>query len=359
MMTREPPAKLVCCSGGLRPPSVSAGACGGHRPPLQGLARTSRVLLSVLTICALALLSRAAEDRFGDPLPKGAIQRLGTTRLRYSGVHDLRYLPDGRGLIASGGRIDIWDLAAGRLQTNFVIGRSGVASVMPRKDGKVLLVADGAGNVREWDIEQRRELRSWPTKQRGLSLAYYSPDETRVLTSGSTPPTLKEWNLADGKELIAIRGKTHWFSEAIYGPDGRTAIAGGPAGSDEVLAHYDLRTGALLREWLKDYGVYERCLAVSPDGSRFLVGSRHQATEWQLDGYKMLKSFRGHLGHAVVSVAYCRNPDHLLTGSRDGSIRRWDRLKAEVLARWWAHPGYVTRLQVSPDGKWALSYGGG
>ena len=113
-----------------------------------------------------------------------------------------------------------------------------------------------------------------------------------------------------------------------------------------MLAHYDLSNGRLVKEWFKDYSVYERCLAVSPDGSRLLVGSRHQATEWQLDGGKMLKSFRGHAGHAVIAVAYCRNPDQLLTGSRDGSIRRWDRLKARVLAQWWAHPEYVTRRSV-------------
>lgn len=318
-----------------------------------------RAAFAIVLACAVSLTTRAAEDLLGDPLPKNAVQRLGTTRLRYSGVNDVRYLPDGRGLIASGRRIEIWDLAAGRMQTNLVVSRSGVVSMMPRKDGKVLLVADSGGNVREWDLDQRRELRSWATGQKGLNLAYYSPDETRVLTCGTRPPTLKEWNLADARELIAISGRMHSFTEAVYGADGRTAIAGGPAGSDAVLAHYDLRTGTLLHEWLKDYNLYARCLAVSPDGARLLAGSRSKATEWQLDGYKPLAGFTGHLGGAVVSLAYCKEPDQLLTGSRDGSIRRWNRLKKQVLARWWPHPEYVTRLQVSPDGKWVLSYGGG
>ncbi len=318
-----------------------------------------RIAFTIVLVCAMLLSARAAEDLFGDPLPKNAVQRLGTTRLRNASVSDIRYLPDGRGLVASGRRVEIWDLAAGRIQTNLVASRNGIISVMPRKDGKALLVADSGGNVREWSLNPQRELRSWPTGQRGLRLAYYSPDETRVLTCGATPPTLKEWNLADGKELVSIRGKLHSFYEAVYGADGRTAIAGGPAGSGTVLAHYDLQTGTLLHEWLKDYNIYERCLAVSPDGARLLSGSRSRATETQLDDYKLLASFTGHNGGAVVSLAYCKEPDQLLTGSRDGSIRRWDRLKKQVLARWWAHPAYVTRLQVSPDGKWALSYGGG
>ncbi|MFO7947524.1 MAG: WD40 repeat domain-containing protein [Armatimonadota bacterium] len=50
-----------------------------------------------------------------------------------------------------------------------------------------------------------------------------------------------------------------------------------------------------------------------------------------------------------------------MTGSRDGSIRRWNRLPkgGEVQERWFAHSGHVNYILVSPDGNWVASYGGG
>jgi WD40 repeat protein len=320
-----------------------------------------RLLLGgALLTMPLALAAHAAEDRLGDPLPDGAVQRLGTLRLRYSGgIADLRYLPDGRGLIAVGNQIEIWDLAAGELQAKHQVCEGRIASVALRSDAGALLVADTGGTVHEWDLTNAAELRSWETGQSGLRTAHYSPDEQRVLTTGSKPPTIKEWDLPTGRELVSITGRMHYFHEGIYGPDGKTAFVNGGAGSEPILAHYDLATGEPLNEWLPDYYAHARSIVLSEDGARLLVGSRHKATEWRIDGYELLKEFTGHQGHAVVSVAYCKEPDQLLTGSRDGSIRRWNRIEGELLLRWCPHEAYVTHMQVSPDGQWVLSYGSG
>lgn len=317
-----------------------------------------RPALIAFSALLLANFAMAAQDRLGDPLPEGATQRLGTHRLRYaSGLNDLCYLPDGRGAFAVGGKVEICDMTQGKVEATHEVCRASIMSIMPRRDGTALLVADSAGNIHEWDLIAKRALRSWPTKQPGLRCARYSPDEKRALTTGGLPPTLKEWDLATGTELISITGAMHFFNEGIYGPDGKSALVDGSNGTGPVMAHYDLTTGKLLKEWLNDYYTHMRSLALSPDGQRVLVGSRTRGTEWQLDGYKCLKTFTGHHGGAVTSVAYCKEPEQLLTGSRDGSIRRWNRLEGKVLLRWCPHEGHVTHLAVSPDGKWVLSYG--
>jgi len=314
-----------------------------------------RDALLLLFVVAAAV---PATDRFGDPLPEGAVQRLGTLRMRYRSIGDLCYLPDGRPLVATGSDLEIWDPETGLPAAKQRVGSAALVSVEPRRDGKLLLIADSAGNVLEWDLAAQKVVRQWATGQRGLRVARYSPDEKRVLTTGGAPPTLKEWDRESGKELAAITGKMHSFSEAVYGPDGRTAFVSGSAGSDPILAHYDLARGTLLKEWLNDYYSHARSLTLSPDGQRLLLGSRHKATEWQVEGLKPLGTFTGHHGHAVTAVAYCADPDQLLTGSRDGSIRRWSRATGKVLFRWVPHNGHVTRIRVSPDGKWVLSYGG-
>jgi len=317
-----------------------------------------RLILLVAAAMLTAPPTPLAQDRLGDPLPEGALGRLGTNRMRFS-VSDLGYLPDGRAVFAMGRGVEIWDLAAGEPETTHQVARGGVTSVVARRDGKALLVADGAGEVCECDVETGQVLHQWSTGQSGLRRARYSPDEKRVLTTGASPPTLKEWDLATGRERIAITGTMHSFREGIYGTEGKTAVVDGVNGSGPLLAHYDLSDGRLLKEWLNDYYTHARSIALSADGQRLLVGSRHKATEWLLGEHKLLGTYTGHHGHAVVSVAYCKDPSQILTGSRDGSIRRWNRTEREVLLRWCPHSTHVTHMAVSPDGQWVLSYGGG
>src|SRR5262249_12553036 len=56
-------------------------------------------------------------DRFGDPMPEGALVRMGTVRLRHPGVTVplLAFLPDGK-LLSSGddGMVRVWDPATGK-----------------------------------------------------------------------------------------------------------------------------------------------------------------------------------------------------------------------------------------------------
>ncbi len=316
----------------------------------------------VVTMVGLLIMSAGAwaqenTDRLGDALPADAIQRLGTMRMKYTtGVSDIGYLPAGRGIVAPGRSIHIWNLAKGEIEVKYKVSDAGLGCMMVSKDGKRLLFRSG-GDVLEWSLEEQKELHRFPTNQKSFRWVYYSPDETRVLTTGTVPPTLKEFDLATGEELIAIDGTDDvaTYYKGIYGPEGKTAFAG--AGYDDTICHYDLTTGEKLRVFLKNYCAYDMCL--SPDRKRLLVGSRSFGSEWDLDEFKMLAKFGGHHGGAVTSVAYCGEPDQMLTGSRDGSIRRWDRAKPEILLRWFPHERYVTMQRVSPDGKYVLSYGGG
>ncbi len=314
----------------------------------------------IATALILIAAGICAQDRLGDSLPEGAVQRLGTLRMRYStGIGDLIYLPDGRAAVAAGGKVDIWDTADGQIVESHAVTDASVTGINVSADGTRLLVADSNSLVREYDLTTAEEIRQWPTEQSSLQSAHYSPDETHVLTTGSRPPTIKEWDLDSGDELVSITGKMHYFHEAIYDAAGETACVVGGAGSNEVISQFDLATGEMLKTWLKDYYTHDRSIVLSEDGERILVGSRHSATEWLLSSHEQQGKFTGHHGHAVTAVAYCKEPEQLLTGSRDGSIRRWDRLTGDILLRWFPHEAYAAHIRVSPDGKWVLSYGRG
>ncbi|MBN1344461.1 MAG: hypothetical protein JXQ73_17360 [Phycisphaerae bacterium] len=312
------------------------------------------IILSILLLPAWLSASERL-DGLGDPLPAGAVQRLGTLRMKFSaGVADYCYLPDGRAAVVTGTNVEVWDLSQGQRQDVRKVGDAGLISVMLRPDAKALLLADSRGSVIEWGLEEHRPLHRWPANQRKLNVAIYSPNAQRVLTTGSVPPTIKEWLLAEERELVSIQSGMACIRAAVYDADGKTAWVGG--GYEHILERYDLTTGECLAKLWKDYCVYT--MKRSADGQRLLVGSRHRCSEWRVSDATKLAEYSGHHGHAVPSIAYCRDPNDILTGSRDGSIRRWDRHQpGKYLARWWPHQGQVRELRVSPDGKWALSYG--
>lgn len=311
--------------------------------------------LVVIGVMGLGVQCAGAQDSLGDPLPEGALQRLGTLRMRYATtVAGICYLSDSRCAVAAGREVEIWDLSAGQLVSRHTVAATPISGMEPRSDGKALLLTEWKGMVREWDVEAAQELRAWQTGQKQLGIARYSPDGTRVLAVGAVPPTVKEFDLAGGRQLIEIAGTMQIFSAGIYSEDGKSAYIGG--GYRFIMAHYDLQTGEQINEWVGDYQAHD--LALSPDGERLLVGYRYRASEYQLDGYRHLRKFDGHLGGAVNACRYCADGQQVLTGARDGSIRKWALDPTKVLLQWFPHQHAVTQIEVSPDERRALSAGG-
>src|SRR5689334_11391241 len=83
-----------------------------------------RPLMSTSTLLALALLAPAAAppgpngDLYGDPLPAGALARLGSLRLRSADpLNCIAFAPDGKTLVSGGSRgrkVLFWDVESGR-----------------------------------------------------------------------------------------------------------------------------------------------------------------------------------------------------------------------------------------------------
>ncbi|MCD6360416.1 MAG: hypothetical protein J7M38_06065, partial [Armatimonadetes bacterium] len=322
----------------------------------------------VLSLWLSSTLATSAErvDWLGDPLPPGATHRLGTQRMRYnSSVRDMAYSYDGaRALVLHGSMLDIWDLGRGEL----------LASQRPAEDsgelwliaagrrGPVALLADRAGVVYEWDYEAERLLHRFETGREYLTSLHYSPDEQRVLTLDRVTSILEEWDPATGERLHEIQPGDAKFIRAIYGPEGRTVLVGSSdhMGNCPNVFHYDLVTGELLAGLLPGgwVGVYD--LDLSRDGERVLVRLRYgKVTGCRLSEHAIVnRGFRVR-GRPGPSARYAGNDDWLLTGSRDGTVRVWDRHTGEVVRRWAPHRGWVRMIRVSPDGEWALSYGDG
>src|SRR5260221_1705308 len=119
-----------------------------------------RRLISVLCSLFITIGGAAKEpkrDLLGDPLPTGAIARLGTVRFRQGGsVRALAYSPDGKTIAAGddAGFLCLWDAKTGTERWNCRAYLS-IQCLSFAPDGKSLFVGgnvDGGSKLVEWDV---------------------------------------------------------------------------------------------------------------------------------------------------------------------------------------------------------------
>jgi WD40 repeat protein len=195
-------------------------------------------------------------DRHGDPLPEGALARLGTERLRHAGlVREVFFSADGKRLVSAGaeGTVRVWDAQTGRALSRFPIPP---ASHLPgpdwgavSPDGKILVTRDEAFHF--WDVDAGREL-PWSPARQGIreklngATAAFSDDGKRLLvmgqkvspTDGEQVPRLVCWvyDIAAGKLLrrVTVPLRTVWGMGMVPPfallPDGRVLVGEGDGG---------------------------------------------------------------------------------------------------------------------------------
>ena len=118
-------------------------------------------------------------DVHGDPLPDGAVARLGTSRFNHgTNINDTMYTPDGKGLLTFGydGFVRVWDPTSGRLVRSVIPDGSGGSRLFALSaDGKRMVTVERSheASFRLWDFETGRELRRGPGPQpEALSVAH-------------------------------------------------------------------------------------------------------------------------------------------------------------------------------------------
>jgi hypothetical protein len=157
----------------------------------------------------------ASVDYFGDPLPAGALARLGTARLR---GQVLTFSADGQTLITVGAdrAFHYWDVANGkerrRKQLSFVVSESRFDSVHTIKgssaNGQHYVSHDNEA-IRIWDTATGKELRKIPNPTfpfNGKSLSRLTvTNDGQVVAASLIDLKVRKchvylWNAATGKE---------------------------------------------------------------------------------------------------------------------------------------------------------------
>jgi WD40 repeat protein len=312
----------------------------------------------------------ARADRYGDPLPEGALARFGTVRLRHAApVLCVAFSADGK-LLASGSSdrtVRLWDVATGKPVRHLDGELGDAAQVLFSPDGNTLFVDArtfpgplGMGTaradlVRALDLATGKEVRRFQGPGSFVtSLALTRDGKTLGATSDSGHLVL--WDTATGRERLR-RGPNPVDGAAAphlaLSPDGKTLATS--RGRNGLIRLYDVASGKQLKSLVNSDPV--SCLAFSPDGRTLAVNDAGKAIVlWDVGRGKRAHRTGEHAGHAHA-LAFA--PDGKVLACASGpAVFLWDPATGKELARLEGHLGAVRCLAFSPDGKLLASGGG-
>jgi len=358
----------------------------------------------------------ALQDLYGDPLPPGAIARMGTIRFHQGDqVQCLAYSPNGK-LIAAGNfgltrEVVLWDAATGRKHATIAWEGSPARSVAFSPDGKNLAAGDMDGLIRIWDVNSGRAIATLRGNHGSISSVAYSPDGARLLSGsqGRSPHadpvpgqktgpenrgTICLWDIANGKIVLELAAHAGAVNAVAYAPDGKTI---GSCSDDKTARLWDAITGQELIKFEEQnplfsiafsqdgtavaYGTMESIclrnsrsgqevwrkpgspfrlisLAFSPDSKTLALCGHFPPVEiWDAKTGAQIQQLPGNRDR-VYGVAFSPDGQTLAACSDDGSVRLWKTRRGEPILFGEGHDTTIVSIAYSPDGKTLVSGGG-
>lgn len=357
-------------------------------------------LLLTLPAVSAAQPTAPRRDRHGDPLPAGAIARLGTMRLRHSArVGWLAFSHDGKWLASTTyGISDVWDATTGRHLTRLPGSTGNTIAPFTPGEGTLTLVFDST-RVQSWDVKRGIKLRErnvpygdflavssgaklaatqnqeGPVRVRDLNadtelfrvaapaqgeqkhswcLFSFSPNGKR-LASGQTGSSgnprvyqahLRVWDVPSGKEVLRIDRPGASLNHLALRRDGDLlAVSEGNA----VLL-IDVASGRERRR-LTAPGNFPAMFRFDATGARLAVGSSGLIDVYDVATGDRLQRLSVASARFLLSFALSPDGKRLAVGSEGNRIRLWDVDRGkEILVA----PGpwsAIGEIAFAPDGK--------
>ncbi len=242
---------------------------------------SSVVVLAALLVSAPASPAADADepartDLYGDPLPPGAVARLGTSRWRAGCVTTvLVYSPEGA-LVASAGRdraIHLWEASSGKLIRTLWGHREDAWTLAFSPDGKRLVSGSGDGTVRLWEVATGKELKRFYGSELSVKLVGFGSGG-KVLISVGEDGTVRRWAAETGEQRGSFSAPDLRNRVVTLSSDGRWLAVGGEPGAVDLtqIVLIDVDAGKEVRSFAQ--GLTGGGWATfSPDGKILATGA--------------------------------------------------------------------------------------
>jgi WD40 repeat protein len=226
-----------------------------------------------------------------------------------------------------------------------------------------------------WDIKTGINIKRFDGHFNDVNALAFSSDGKCLLTGSSLPSyfledtTLKEktlilWDVKSGNELKSIFN-TASINSVAFNPDNKNFIVG----YSSAIELWDLNqfkiiktfNGHLSPERISTYfkkrmfdgsnpsSPYKGIsVSYSPDGKSFISGSMDKTIKlWNIESGVEIKTFFGHTNW-VNSVAYSQVGNTFLSGSKDATIKLWDISSGKILQDLKGHRASISMVNYLP-----------
>ncbi len=256
----------------------------------------SEVICLSKKFCGLALTAdgkcAAAGDSNGTvyviDVPSGQI--IQTWQGQRSGMVDtLAFTSDGHDLLSVAERryLRQWDLKTGKRVSQLSLSNSGRGGIAVSSDGKILVCADGGGNLAVWSDRVPKRIAGLDEEPVTLAdlIAQNLDDDDyvrdryhRSLVSMSasgqfafvgTHGRVSQWDLVEGRRVASFEGHSGNVLAIVVTPDGRFCVSGG---EDKSVRLWAAETGECLAI-LRGHVGWINCVTVTPDARRICSAS--------------------------------------------------------------------------------------
>ncbi len=289
-----------------------------------------------------------------------------------NGTGAVAFTPDGKRLVSGdrSGNVLLWDTETGEIiQRLLGHGGQSVFSIEISPDGKSAISngAGGVGNLRFWDIRQDVTAQVFEEHTTDVIIdVAISPDGTKAISIAYFDPaeTGNEAILWDTSTFEVIHRLPGFFATAAFLPDGRSAVLGGSATGNDVienpellLVHWDLESGAELNR-KENADIPEAFdIALSPDGSSLLMGTRDFMQQFDMETFTEMTSFPAKEFEWLKSVAYSPDGQTAVAGGDLGDLILYNLDTGEEIRRY-NQGGESAGLDISADGERFVSAAG-
>jgi WD40 repeat protein len=239
----------------------------------------------------------------------------------------------------AGGAVREWDLKEGKETRNVANLRGWTVVLCP--DGKHFAASQN-NLVTLRDLTGKEVFRFQPPQQLGLRAAFSADGKT--LAVGSSDLNVRVFDVESGKEIRTVPQVSGSFQTLALSPRGRYFVTRGGAQSVQL---YGVASGKELRQFDLP-PVYVSVVAFSPDEKKLVCCQAATIQLWDLETNRAMHE---HPGHVTTIDAVRFSPDgKRLTTTGQGTAYWWDAATGKPLASW--NNTLVTgyRAPIAPDG---------